>query len=61
MAVIKHHSYKQLGKERVYFILKLIIQHQGKPEEVFKQGRNRKAGTAAMVIKEEVLLTIYSG
>ena len=30
IAVIKCHDQKQLGKERIYFILQLVVHHSGK-------------------------------
>ena len=39
-AVMKHHDQKQLGEERAYFSLHVLmaIQHEGKPGQELKEG-----------------------
>ena len=54
IAVIKHHGQKQLGKERVYFILQLIIHHAR------KSGQDLEVRTGAEAV-EECLLACSRG
>lgn len=38
VTVIKHHDQKQLGEERSYFTLQLVVHHPGKSERELKVG-----------------------
>jgi hypothetical protein len=52
--VIKHYDQKQLGEERVYFILSLQSTVEG------SQGRNLEAGTEAEAMEECCFLACSS-
>jgi hypothetical protein len=44
--VIQHHDQKQLGEERVYFSLTVVVPHEG------KSGQELKAGTQRQELKQ---------